>query len=136
MPTFRCPKCRTTLTADGSRPTIRCTQCGQLCGIPAQAAPPKPAQVQAAPPRPSTHAPEPPPLNMNDALAEEEPLDVVAPADDEDALDVVAAADEPSRDRPKRRPKSKKKGKTYRKPIWMKDDDERSGSWFLMPETI
>jgi hypothetical protein len=77
---------------------------------------------------------------MNDARAEEEVVDIVVPVDDdEDALDVVAAGDEPSRrsgDRPKRRPKSKKKGKNYRKPVWMKDDYERTGSWFLMPETI
>src|SRR5712692_1074487 len=104
MPTFRCPKCRARLSADGSKPTVKCSQCGQLCAIPVQAAPRPPAQMQVAPP------PMPPPLKMDDVIAtDDEVLDIVeVPDNDDDVLDVVEAGDRDFSAKTRRRKPRKK----------------------------
>ncbi len=118
MPTFRCPKCRTRLTADGSTPTVNCTQCGQLCAIPVQATPL------------SSITRKPAPVSMADAMAEDEVVDVVAAGDDDEVMDVVAVGGA------KKKKKSSKSGKSaYKKPIYLHDDDRDEG-WFSVPNII
>src|SRR5687767_3984994 len=95
MPSFRCPKCRNRLTADGSLPTVTCGQCGQICAIPKL--PPAPAAITktpAPPPLPPT-SPAPPAqdgvLRMEDIMAggnDDDAVDVVEAGDDEEVLDV------------------------------------------------
>ncbi len=134
MPTFRCPKCRTPLNTDGSQPTVPCSQCGQLCAIPKQVTAPKSNLIQAAPPPPPRPI-EPEPIVLEEVIEpDDDVLDVVPAApENEDVLDIVEVADERSqRNRPR---KPRKKGPEYKKPIWYKDDDERSSGWFT-PESI
>jgi hypothetical protein len=131
MPTFRCPKCRARLSADGSKPTVKCSQCGQLCAIPVQAAPPPPAQLQAAPPQ------LPPPLKMDDVIeTDDEVLDIVeVPDEDGDVMDVVAAGDGDAGPKARRR-KTRKKGPRYKKSIWYGDDDRSGGSMWINASSI
>jgi hypothetical protein len=146
VPSFRCPKCKTRLTADDSRPTVNCTACGQLCAIPRQAVPSNPVPA----PRPvlnpggndRVRGPAPPPLKMDDVVdLPDEVLDVSEALDD-GAVDVVAADDhrdhrsdcDDGGPQSKRRSKSRKKGSKYKRPIW--DSDDRGGSWLLSPPSI
>jgi hypothetical protein len=131
MPAFRCPKCRAILNTAGSRPTVSCAQCGQLCAIPVQAKPTNSERIQSVPP-PPPRAPEPEPIVLEEVLEPEEEI-----------LDVIELSDEPARGqgspdfdrRRKRQKKPRKKGPEYKKPIWYHDEDERNSGW-ITPGSI
>ncbi len=134
MPSFRCPKCKTRLTADGSRPTVNCTACGQLYAIPRQAVPSNPAPAPRPVQNPGVddrvRGAAPPPLKMDDVVdVPEEVLDVSEALDD-DAVDVLAADDGRDRgsDRDDGGPRVKRRSKSRK--------NDRGGSWLLSAPSI
>jgi hypothetical protein len=144
MLSFRCPKCKTRLTADGTQPTVHCTACGQLCAIPRQPVAGGPAPASRPAPNPggagSIQRPEPPPLKMDDVVdVPEEVLDVSAAVDDE-VVDVVAGDEDGGWDSVERKPrikrasKGRRKGLRIKKAIW--DNDDRGGSWLFSAPAI